>query len=136
MIFPYRETRRSGEVRFEPIVKIQVLHGNKSLDIVALVDSGAERSLMPRQVADDIGLDLSQASQVEIIGAGGHEFPGFMTVVDLQLGRHRFRAPIIFTEQGINESLLGQNGFFSHFTVTFRYARRDLVITPSRPLNN
>lgn len=52
--------------------------------------------------------------------------------MELQLARHRWTAPTIFSDAGKRRAILGQIGFFAFFTVTFRYAARKIDIRRTR----
>jgi hypothetical protein len=132
MIFPYWESWQEDEVRFLPLLPIRVWHGRDSLDIDALVDSGAEHTVLSVEIAEELGIDLSDADDVTVVAAGGGELDGWKTTVTFQLSRRRCRAPAIFSETGKRRAILGQVGFFAYFTVTFRYRKREMDIRRAR----
>jgi hypothetical protein len=132
MIFPYWELQRDYEVRLLPLVRIRTFNGDRSVQFDALVDSGAEHSVFSLEIADELGIHLGDARHVVVVGAGGHEIDGFLTRVELQLGRHRWTAPSIFSEAGSRRGILGQIGFFAFFSVTFRYDQREMDIRRNR----
>jgi hypothetical protein len=134
MILPYWEELRGDEVRLFPVVPVTLSEHDRFIESFALVDSGAEHNIFPLEAAEDLELDLSHERDVTIIGAGGKETPGKISVVDYKLGRLNWTAPIIFSQAVVERPLLGQLGFFAFFTVTFRYSRRDIQIT--RKLNS
>jgi hypothetical protein len=128
MIFPYREELRGAKPRFHPLVPITVHGALDSIDLLALVDSGAEHSVLTADLADVLGISLRRAEPVLIVGAGEHEVAGRLADVDLELDRYRWQAPVVFAEGPMHRPLLGQIGFFAFFTVTFRYHRREMDI--------
>ena len=86
----------------------------------------------------EVGLDLRRGKRYEFSGAGSHS--QIAHFFDLQVAipsvpwEIRFQAQIGFTnaleEAGIG--LLGQNGFFGKFRVTFDLPRGVFVINPTR----
>jgi hypothetical protein len=58
------------------LIPIRILHGGASLDIDALVDSGAEQTVLSLEIAEELGIDLSDAEDVIVVGAGGEELGG------------------------------------------------------------
>lgn len=132
MIFPYWETMRDGESRWLPLIRIRVFNETRSVQLDALVDSGAEHSILSLEVAEALGIPLHNADHVVVVGAGGNEVDGFKMRADLQLGKHRWTAPVIFSEAGRRRGILGQIGFFAFFTVTFRYDKREMDIRRNR----
>jgi hypothetical protein len=114
------------------MVPVRVLHGKNSVQFDALVDSGAEHSIFSLEIAKEVGLSLRKARHVIAVGAGGHEIDGFLTTIELQLVRHRWTAPTIFSDAGQRRAILGQIGFFAFFAVTFRYAQGEMEIRRNR----
>lgn len=132
MVFPYWELQRDDELRLLPLVPIRAHNGAVSIQFDVLVDSGAEHNILSVEVAEHLGVPLETADHVIVVGAGGHELDGFKSTLDLQLGRHRWRAPVIFSDAGRRRGILGQIGFFAFFSVTFRYERREIDIRRNR----
>jgi hypothetical protein len=132
MIFPYWESLRGDAVRWLPMVKVHAHGPAASRELAALVDSGAEHNVLALEVAERIGISVDNATPVVVVGAGRQELDGYLTTLELQLGRHRWTAPTIFSEAGNRRAILGQIGFFAYFTVTFRYHRREMDIRRNR----
>src|SRR5262249_5361166 len=127
MIFPYWEDLSETVPRIVPLVPI-TLHGPRdSVYLVVLVDSGAEHNVVPSELARDLGIALDGVEPVTIVGAGEHEAPGSLVQCSCQLRRRRWLAPFIFVDVPVRP-VLGQTGFFAFFTVTFRYAKREIDI--------
>ena len=125
MIFPYWEDLSESVPRVLPLVPI-TLHGpRESVDLLALVDSGAEHNVVPSELARDLDVALDGAEAVTIVGAGEHEAPGNLVQCGCQLRRRRWLAPFIFVDVPVRP-VLGQIGFFAFFTVTFRYVKRQI----------
>lgn len=89
--------------------------------IEAIIDSGAGRCLFHASFADAIGLDLKAGDREVLNGIGG---PEETWVHDIKL--YTFGEPIPiragFKENLPLAALLGMNGFFEHFDITFQGA--------------
>ena len=132
MIFPYCKVPRDGDARYLPLLPLTV-HGPRGVvDLFAIADSGAEHSVFGLDVAERLEISLADAMPVRIVGIGDQESVGHLIMVDLQLRRHRWTAPAIFSTAVSQRAILGQLGFFAFFTVTFRYRRREMSIQRSR----
>lgn len=132
MIYPYLDVVRRGTVRTLPIIPVR-LHGPlRHVDVLALVDSGAEQSVIGLSLLDFPGLHTEGATAVQIIGVGGNESRGYVLEVDQQLGKHRWTAPVVFSEAVDSPIILGQAGFFEYFTVTFKRRTAEMEIKRSR----
>lgn len=132
MIFPYWEVRREGELRYLPLVPLTVFGPAGDVNILGLVDSGAEHSVFGLDVARRLKVRLDNAPSVLIVGVGGQESPAFLTEISLKLGRYQWRGPAVFSAAVDERAILGQGGFFQFFTVTFRRNKLQMEICKSR----
>jgi hypothetical protein len=101
-------------------VPVTVFGPTDEIDLLALVDSGAEHSVFGLDLADRLNVPLDDAPSVVIVGVGGQESPAFLTNVTLKLGRYRWTGPAVFSSAVSQRAILGQAGFFEFFTVIFR----------------
>jgi len=134
MIFPYLDVRRGLLIRSKPIIPIG-FHGPAGYrQVFALVDSGAEHSLLSLELIDSLGLPKEGADAVEVIGVGGDASLGYLLDVEHQLRHHCWTAPAIFSDIVDLQSpmVLGQVGFFEFFTVTFRRSQSVMDIRRAR----
>lgn len=133
MIFPYLDIRRGGVVRTRPIIPIGI-HGPAGVrQVFALVDSGAEHSLFSLDLIASLGLKVRNAAVVDIVGVGGAASRGYLLDVQLQLQKHRWVGPAVFSDvmgTGL-PMILGQAGFFEFFSVGFKRRRPNLAISLS-----
>lgn len=109
----------------QPIVQVQLWHGDQSIHVEALVDSGAQYSLLDMAIAEALGLERRSAGVRESIGATGTSFPSFHWP-DARLEfeflgeRIPFRgafAPFQTADDQLN--LLGRADFFQRFIIQF-----------------
>lgn len=132
MKFPYWIVQREHESRLLPMVPVTLVGPSRRVEIVALVDSGAEHSVFGADLADQLGFPHHNGTPVTVVGVGGQQTPGRLLEVALQLGPHRWNTSAIFSEAGNRRAILGQAGFFAFFTVTFRYYARTMDIRRAR----
>lgn len=114
-----------------PSVPITLAGPKDSIDVVALVDSGADTSAIPRGIAEILGLDLS-GERENIIGIGGKS-PAVKTLarITIQRGHERYSFPLkvyVLLEAEDFPILVGRQGFFENFDVTFRENDKKLIL--------
>lgn len=114
-----------------PSIPITLTGPKDSIDVVALVDSGADTSAVPRGIAEILGLDLSGEKE-DIIGIGGKS-PAVRTSarVTIQRGHERYSFPLevcVLLEAEDFPILLGRQDFFENFDITFRDKDRRLIL--------
>ena len=133
MLFPYWQVDDDGQAHVLPLVPLTVHGPDRSLEgLQALVDSGAEHNVFGMTLARRLGISVEHGTFVEIAGFADAQAPGRLVTVDLQLGRHRWTAPVVFSEAVDHHLLLGQAGFFAFFNIRFRYAQGCMDIQRTR----
>jgi hypothetical protein len=112
-----------------PVLDV-VVEGMVEAPLRCLVDSGAVNTLMPRWVAIEAGVDLSDVWDASL-GVGGTAIKARFSTVRLAVGGHAWEAQVGFCDPWpYGWGLLGQLGFFHFFVVTFRAADWELEIDP------
>lgn len=109
----------------KPYVEVRLWHGNQSVRLLALVDSGADGSLLDASYADAVGLDRAQAVAVDAVVASGGtvqvlRWPN--TPLELQFENERFPFDGAFADFPAGsdpENLMGRRDFFERFIIQF-----------------
>jgi gag-polyprotein putative aspartyl protease len=107
-----------GSVR--PALPIVIHSAHSRLAVRALVDSGADYSILPKSYANYLGVDLSECVEQPCTSAGGtgtvlvHPVP---LEAEIQALDVRFAMRSAFSEQA-STILLGREDFFKQFRVT------------------
>lgn len=126
-------TDQKGEFLMFPMLHICLKNGRKSLNLRALVDSGASTSLFNIDVADALGIDLSSAQKRDYYGIGERTIQGYVHPIKLNVGGF---ARWITIDAGFIENdempLLGQAGFFDSYEVIFRKFQNKFEIRPPK----
>ena len=107
-------------VEHRPVIAVQVTGSCGSLTVFGLVDSGCETTMISKDIADVIGIDLNACKTCRIGGVGGTGGIGYLSQVTLTFEKldTSFESPVIFADMPI-QMLLGQHNFFAHFKVLF-----------------
>ena len=108
-----------------PSIPITIWGTGQRYEFVALIDSGADVCVIPRDVAELLGLDLSGKKE-EARGIGG-KVSAVQTTIHLELGKPHERYTInslpvkVILDKGDEEIpvLLGRAAFFDKFMITF-----------------
>jgi len=138
--FRYKTVERPQPygVRALPVVPVTYLGRNgEAFESAALLDSGADYSIIFVEHAEILGVDLSSCEKTDCQGVGG-KVKAWKTKVQVRLkgkGEHRsftFELPVMVIERQASNFplLLGREGFFEHFEITFNEKARWLSLKP------
>ncbi|HLD71352.1 MAG TPA: hypothetical protein VI873_01910 [Candidatus Peribacteraceae bacterium] len=137
MIFPYTEyTLFDGRKILRPTLPVRLKFGRREIPIIdALVDTGADQTLLPLAFASEFGFQFDPIEdKIDWQGAGGHSFPVYKSpepieiCIDTKGFRPKYwKATVYFTLQQPT-ILLGHKGFLEHFDLTFRGSKKVLEV--------
>jgi len=122
------------EVIFRKYSETKNLETNPEFRTHGLVDSGADTSFLPRQIAEILKLDLEEKDKKKSKSAS-EEFWTYRTKVHLEIMYHGRRIPVGMVDVSVPEKpalsedlekmiLLGRSCFFDQYEITFNdYAK-------------
>jgi len=102
-----------------PRIRIRLKHRDRFIDLLALVDSGADDCLFPLDVARLLRLDFDPANSHLYAGIGQGAVTATFQKVMLEVGGWSFILYAGFSDSPTVVPILGQNGFFDLFEVKF-----------------
>ena len=122
MIFRYKSVKRpDGTLVKIPSIPISLL-GKENFDTIALVDSGADISAMPKEMAEVLGLKLDGEISYAY-GIGGKAKcieTRVMIIIEQKHEIYKLHIPVkVVLENYSFPFLLGRAGFFDEFIVSF-----------------
>jgi len=126
----------------KPYVEVRLWHGNKSVRLLAIVDSGADTSLLDASYADLLGLDRTDAEARDVTVASGGTATAFRwpnVPLELQFEQERFPFLGVFVDfpSGADPAnLMGRADFFERFIIQFWDAQNLMCIdlSPDLPI--
>lgn len=115
------------------LLKTTLSHQDNQVDVLAMIDSGADISVFHLDYAILLGINPKDCESVQVEGVGGVAYPCYKTTVDLTpQGLAPVTIPALFIESpGVN-ALLGQEGFFDRHIITFDRADDSFEVMPKR----
>ncbi len=116
-----------------PIIPIHALGTSGKDELRALVDTGADDTMLPDSLIDQLGVVIQPGDHAIIIGIEGSKTVARFGTVDLEIpgpgGGYRWSARVGF-HAGFR-IVLGHVGFLEYFTATFNGRSRQLTLTPN-----
>lgn len=111
-----------GAIR-RPFVEAQLFAREQKtwIPVEALVDSGADYTMLPRRYADMLGIDVNvDCEAIRTSGVGGSETVYLYRLLPIKIGAWQKRIPVGFLERDDIPPLLGRMGCLEALEVTFK----------------
>jgi hypothetical protein len=122
---------------YRPYIPILVVGTRGAARLDALLDTGADQVILPRSIAEPLGIDLDVGASARFRGVGGQIVTVIYGRVELEVGtrsqRIRWPATVAFLD-GAGGAILGHTGFLEYFTATFNGQQRHVALTPNSAL--
>ena len=138
--FKYVHVQRLDKTLWRaPFIPVHIHDANgRTIIVNALIDSGADTTVIPSDLAELLG--LKQTEELETGGIGGKvkvKKTKLNFILKGEHERHSLLVPALVLQDANNSTplLLGRNGFFEHFHITFKQDKEQMVlkkITPQR----
>jgi hypothetical protein len=111
-------------VLLRPEIPLRVYGPVGHIDVLALVDTGADNSILPLSVAADLGMETTPGKGPPATAFGGQRISLSFAEVVLELSQDgnvvRWRARLYFADFPNEKAVvLGHEGFLDYFTATF-----------------
>lgn len=126
------EDYKTGELIeiFRPYIPIRISYTRGPLTnyFDALVDSGADRNLLPLNFGEIVGINFKKVKPKIISGIGGVEIKAYPSSVNIWVNNIKYQTEADFSSEQ-KTPLLGRNGFFNLFKqITFTEKERFIHI--------
>ena len=120
-----------------PVIPIRLNDKNGTLmKYLALLDSGADHCIFHASIGEAMGLHVKKGKIYEYEGIEGELLLSYVHKIKLYIGSLQVKLYCGFSEdfdkQGILYGLLGQQGFFDKFDITFCYQKNIVQISKAR----
>lgn len=135
MVFPYVEFLGLAEERiFRPMIPITFKVEDVEFGAYALVDSGADYTVLPIEIAGVFNLKIDNQIQYSILGAGGTTFKIYKSPIEVEhivkkrgFREIKWKSFVYFAESG-STILLGQAGFMNKFKIVLNGKTKEVAI--------
>lgn len=121
--FPFRQEKSSilGRI-YRPVAQVSFRSkvSGTWIEIWMIVDTGADYTLLPRYLADDLGINLAKDCQVfTTYGIGGGQKVYFLPKTKVKLGKWEKTIPVGFLDRNEVPPLMGRHLFLETFDTEF-----------------
>jgi predicted aspartyl protease len=133
MNFKYKSLpRKDGPPRRTPTIPVTFIGPEDSIDIMAILDSGADISVLPMEVGEQLGLDLAK-NRSPCSGIGGEVDTSENHVrVRISQGHENYAfdipVKVVLDPKASIPVLIGRDGFLEKFEITFDEKRERISL--------
>jgi hypothetical protein len=134
-VFPYlQKSPGGGAVTLAPLLPARLAAGPVTIDVTALVDSGADLSVLPFDVGSRFGFDWNALPNQVMLGGVAAGIPGKLVPLVTTIGSFR-PVVLVFAWARSNSVRLvfGQTNFFQEFDVCFYRSKLEFYVRPKTP---
>ncbi len=115
-----------------PIIPVKLSYERNSLNVAALIDSGADFCIFNTEIGERLGIPIKEGETLDFFGITKIPVKVYLHKIKLQvLGiDHLIEISAGFTEASGVVAILGQEGFFDNFRIKFEKDHNVIEITP------
>lgn len=122
------------QVIFRPVIDIRLLWNGQSTQYRVLIDSGADYCIFHSDVADVLGIPLTQGKKMTFYGTGGLPQVAYFHDIQVEVAGWPLNLYCGFSPEmkSLPYGILGQTGFFDKFKIEFDYQNKRIELKPKR----
>lgn len=109
-----------------PVIDIQLVHAEKSVNCSALLDTGADVCLFHSDFAEILGIETRNERDMPITGIGENQIKAYFHTIIINAGGYNLECDIGFSD-GVPMNLLGRESFLNRFNVSFEYSKKRIL---------
>lgn len=131
--FKYKPIRlKGGKTIYRPLIPLTI-EAKEKLDVIGVLDSGSDMTIIPKEIAEIIGVDYSNENEVS--GITGESVKTKQGKLWIRFGKGRedysFEIPVLVPEKEGIPIIIGRIGFFEQFKITFSEAEKKIIFKKS-----
>lgn len=128
--FPYGiQIKHNGRIISLPVLPVRIRSNSKKVSLLLLIDSGAETTLLTREDAELLGINLKKGKETIVGGISSGLLKAFRHEITIEIDQIKLKIPVLFADSNESPRVLGREGIFEHFYVIFEEkAKRTIFI--------
>ena len=133
--FPFASKGTGGPVPdLAPILPIRLSRGQVAIDVIGLIDSGADISVLPFTIGLQFGVDWNSLVVPCFVGGSAGRIPGKMLLLTGAIATFPpVQLVFAWVQSDTVPLILGQTNFFMEFDVCFFRSQNSFQIQPRTP---
>jgi predicted aspartyl protease len=94
-----------------------------------LLDTGADLSMVPLSMADDLGIDLASCPRAQCSGIEGRPMLVYQAAMAVRISHVDLTVRCLIVQSDATPFLLNRADLFARSTITFNYRRNQIALT-------
>ena len=127
--FPLSEKHSRFGLIPDPKITLHVRTTSGYLPYRFLLDTGADVSMVPLSMAEDLGIDVSRCPADRCSGIEGRPVLVYHATIAVRIGHVDLSLRCLISENDATPFLLGRADLFSRFSITFDNVRKRISLT-------
>jgi len=113
-----------------PVIQIDFDKDEGSFGYYVLIDSGADYCMFHSYIGERLGINIRNGKELVFYGTSGHPQKAYFHKINFKVGGidHTCLVGFSYEMERLAYGLLGQDGFFDHWTVKFEYNKENVEI--------
>ena len=128
--FPLKDKITSIGIVPDPKITVNVLTKFGYEPFSFLLDTGADCTMVPLSLAEDIDIDLRQSPKARSYGIEGDGIVGRVGKIQIMIGDKELQITCLFAERETVPYILGRMDIFSNFNVSFDNVNKKIILFP------
>lgn len=130
--FPLVDVNTKFGIIPTPLITILVLTQFGYQPYQFLFDTGADFTMLPRHMAEDIGLNIRNLQKSRSYGIEDKDIEVYIGNVKVKIGPEELKIRCLISEKDTTPFLLGRIDVFPRFNITFDNSRKKISFIPIR----
>lgn len=126
--YSLKDPLNKNKFLYRPIIPLSIGNTSNSVRFEALIDSGADFSIFPIEIAEKINISPKNKERIYFSGIGERVNEGFIAQVYLNIGKNIVKTKVIFSSVLEVSGVLGQHGFFDKFIIRFDLTGKEIEL--------
>ena len=130
LTFKFREDKVGNEIFARPFVSLKLSSPYGEAEVFALIDSGADRTIIPSYFAEELHLEIGHRIETRGLGgvAEGYESTITIKFSDIQGEREVIEDVPVYVLDDFEDVIIGRKKIFEMFRVIFEQLNNRILL--------
>lgn len=130
LVFRFHKELAGSEVVHRPRIRVHLPFKEAFIEVFALLDSGADRTIIPEKLAQILKLQKGKSIQTLGIGGvtGGYESVADIVFVDIDNQKEKLEQVPVYVLSDFEDVVIGRNKIFTTFRIVIEQYKNNIML--------